>query len=243
MTMNLTICAEDIMTPRRLLKLAFSDDEARAVADDLGFDAVPVLRPDGSVREFWSRADRARVRIIGSHKVPHDSAIERLLPALGEHVAQFVYYRCEMVGLIDASDLNKPIARMAWLHPMVELERAILDVVRHLKIDDQSQAEALRNQASATRKRQKTAGRHNLEMPLLEYAQFGALLNAAVHLQIVQLSEHEIAELNEFRKCAAHGAINAVIGERSDCSRLNRVLKTARSAARFAAGQTVRRRK
>ena len=78
------------MTPRRLLRHAFSDNEARAAAHDGGFDAIPILRPDGSVREFWSRGDRVRVRIVGQHRVPHDSAIEELLPALGKQIAQFV---------------------------------------------------------------------------------------------------------------------------------------------------------
>jgi hypothetical protein len=47
-------------------------------------------------------------------------------------------------GLIDASDLNKPIARLVWLQPMLELERAILDAVRRRHIDDKSQADALK---------------------------------------------------------------------------------------------------
>jgi hypothetical protein len=33
-----------------------------------------------------------------------------------------VHYRSEVVGLIDASDLNRPTARIAWLQPMLELE-------------------------------------------------------------------------------------------------------------------------
>jgi hypothetical protein len=58
-----------------------------------------------------------------------------------------------MVGLIDASDLNKPLARMAWLLPMVELERAILDAVRDLKFTEEQQSKALENQATATKRR------------------------------------------------------------------------------------------
>ena len=143
--MNLTVRAEDIMTPRSLLRHAVDDEEGAAAADDGGFDAVPILRRDGSVREFWSRDDRDRLRITRQHRVPHDSTIERILPALGAGVVQFVYYRSEMVGLIDASDLNKPLARMAWLHPMVELERAILDAVRDLKKSEEEQADALGN--------------------------------------------------------------------------------------------------
>jgi hypothetical protein len=233
--MKLTVRVEDIMTPRRLLKHAVDDAEAQATADQKGFDAVPILGQDGSVREFWSRADRKRMRITRQHRIPHDSTVERLLPALGAHVVQFVYYRSEMVGLIDASDLNKPLGRMAWLHPMVELERAILDAVRDRKVDDKRQADALGNQAAHTQGRQAKAQRHDLEMPLLEYAQFQALLDAAIYLKIIQLSEQEIIELNEFRKRAAHGARPTVIDDRSDCARLTRALKVARAAAQSAA--------
>src|ERR1019366_9049007 len=165
--MNLTVRAEDIMTPRRLLRHAVDDREGATAADDGGFDAVPILGRDGSIREFWSRNDRKRLGITRQFRVEHDSTIERILPALGAHVVQFVYYRSEMVGLIDASDLNKPLARMAWLLPMVELERAILDAVRDLKFTEEQQSNALENQATATKRRQKKAQRHDLEMPLL----------------------------------------------------------------------------
>jgi hypothetical protein len=42
--MNLTVRAEDIMTPRRLLRHAVDDVKAAAVADHGRFDAVPILR-------------------------------------------------------------------------------------------------------------------------------------------------------------------------------------------------------
>lgn len=239
--MNLTVRAEDIMTPRRLLKHAANDADAEAAADREGFDAVPLLGRDGFVREFWSRADRQRMRIARQHRTLHDSPVERLLPALGAHVVQFVYYRSEMVGLIDASDLNKPIARLVWLQPMLELERAILDAVRYLGIDDERQAAALENEAAPTRRRQAKAQRHDLKMPLLEYAQFPSLLRAAARLGISQLSEQDIAELNEVRKCAAHGARDTVIDDRSECGRLTRSLEIARGAVRSAARRSALR--
>jgi hypothetical protein len=232
--MNITVRAEDIMTPRRQLRHAADGADAEAAADHGGFDALPLLRRDGAVHQFWSRAERRSVRIAGQHRILHDSAIERLLPALGNHVVQFVYYRSEMVGLVDASDLNKPIARMAWLHPMLELERAILDAVRDLRIDNKRQAAALEKQAASTKSRQGKAQRQDLEMPLLEYAQFTPLLRAAVRLGITQLSERDITELNEFRTRAAHGARHAVIEDRSDCERLAQALAIARGAARCA---------
>jgi hypothetical protein len=239
--MNLTVRAEDIMTPRRQLKHAVNDAAAKVVAEYGGFDAVPLLRPDGLVREFWSRVERKSIRISGQHRTLHDSTVERLLPSLGNHVIQFVYYRAEMVGLIDASDLNRPIARLVWLQPMLELERAILDAVRDLRIDNEQQAAALGKALASTKGRWKKAQRHDLEMPILVYAQFPSLLHAAVRLGISQISERDITELTEFRTRAAHGARHTVIEDRSDCERLVQVLKIARAAARQAGRRSSRR--
>jgi hypothetical protein len=48
-----------------------------------------------------------------------------------------------ILSAFDASDLNRPVARIAWLQPMLELERALLDAVRRLEISDDQQATAL----------------------------------------------------------------------------------------------------
>jgi hypothetical protein len=232
--MYVTVRAEDIMTPRRLLKHASSDVNAAAAAARGGYDAVPILRRDGLVHEFWSRTESRRLRISRQHRTPHDSTVERLLPALGAHVIQFVYYQSEMVGLIDASDLNKPIARIVWLQPMLELERVILDAVRYLGIDDEQQAAALGKEAGSARGRQARAQRHDLKMPLLEYAQFPSLLHAACRLGIIHLSDQDITGLNEVRKHAAHGALHAVVEDRSECDRLARTVGIAVKAARDA---------
>jgi hypothetical protein len=70
------------------------------------------------------------LRINRHYSVPHKSTIERLLPALGARVVQFVYCRSEMVELIGASDLNKPLGRMVWLSSsFVFLE--LLDFLRN----------------------------------------------------------------------------------------------------------------
>jgi hypothetical protein len=81
---------------------------------------------------------------------------------------------------------------------------------------------ALGDQGKDAKTRQGKAKQHDLEMPLLEFAQFQPLLFAAVRLEIIQLSEQDIGELNEFRKRAAHGARHAVIDDRGDCDRLSR---------------------
>ena len=218
------------MTPRRLLRSASSDAEARKVADDEGFDAVPLVRKDGLVREFWNRTTGKRTRLTIRNSTPHDAPVERLLPALGGHVAQFVFYRSEMVGLVDASDLNKPISCLAWLEPMLTLERYILDAVADRRIEDELQAAALGKAAKSTRAFQARAKNHDLMLPLLEYAQFPSLLRASRNLGITEVSDGEIESLNEVRKRAAHAG-GAIIRDRSDCARLQEALALARSLA------------
>ena len=133
------------------------------------------------------------------HRATHDTPIEALLDPLGAHIVQFVYFRSEVVGLIDASDLNRPVARIAWLQPMLELERTILDAVRAHKIPDDKQAAALGPSARAARSRQSKAKRANLDLPLLEYAQFKELLCAARVLGFIDLGEDLIDKLNDVR--------------------------------------------
>lgn len=228
--MNLTIRAEDIMTPRRLLRHASTDVEAEQIAARYGFDAVPVVRKDGLVRDFWSRTAGQQRRITRRYSTPHDAPLERLLPALGGHIVQFVFYRSEMVGLVDASDLNKPISCLAWLEPMLELERAILDSVADRRIGDEQQATALGNAARSARAWQSKAKGHDLVLPLLEYALFPSLLRASRNLELTNLSDEEIDSLNEVRKRAAHAG-GAIIRDRSDCARLEQALGLARRVA------------
>jgi hypothetical protein len=222
---------EDVMTPRNLLRFAPSDVQAEKLATMLGFDAVPISRADGRIREFWSAVEHRRLRIGSAHRASHDSAIEAVLPRLGDHIIQFVHYRSEVVGLIDASDLNRPTARIAWLWPMLELERAVLDAVRRRAISEEAQAAALGTQARAARARQAKARRESLDLPLLEYAQFGDLLAAARTLNITDIDDGSIDMLNGVRKRAAHSG-DLVVENRGDCSRLLGTLKLARSYAR-----------
>ena len=223
------------MTPRKLLYLGRRDADAEKVAAAKGFDAIPISRPDGKILEFWSRTDKRRIRIRRAHRTAHDTSIESLLVPLGQHMIQFVCYRSEVVGLIDASDLNKPIARIAWLHPMLELERSLLDAARMFKITDGEQAAALDKHATVARKRQASAKRHDLEMPLLEYAQFADLLRAGRRLGLLDLDDSAINGLNAVRKRAAHSG-DVVVENRGECARLSGALAIARKAARQTQG-------
>jgi hypothetical protein len=223
-----TVRAEDIMTPRNLLRYGRDDADAERLADSNGFDAVPIITADGKLSNFWSRPDRRRIRIRARHRLQHDAPVERLLLPLGEHVVQFVHYRSEVVGLVDASDLNRPSARIAWLYPMLQLERALLDRIRELHVSDDAQAKALGERAMEVLRRQRKAKRAELELPLLEYAMFPELLKAARKLGLVVLDDTSIEALNQVRKRAAHSG-DVVVESRADCQRLVQVLATARS--------------
>jgi hypothetical protein len=229
--MNVTVRSEDIMTPRNLLQLRSRDDDAEKLATTTGFDAIPISRSDGKILEFWNHTEKRRIRIRRAHRAAHDAPIESLLDALGDHIVQFVHYRSEVVGLIDASDLNKPIARIAWLYPMLELERSLLDAARTLEISQQDQASALGKHAAVARKRQASAMRHDLEMPLLEYAQFPDLLRASRQLRLVDLDDTEMDELNAVRKRAAHSG-DVLVENRAACARIRAALELARRASR-----------
>lgn len=233
--MKLLVRAEDIMTPKKFLHHGRSDADAEKVAADKGFDAIPISRSDGKILEFWSRTDGRMIQIRRAHRTTHDTSIESLLVPLGQHMIQFVCYGSEVIGLIDASDLNKPIARIAWLHPMLELERSLLDAARMFKITDREQAAALGQHATGARTRQASAKRHDLEMPLLEYAQFADLLRAGRHLGLLDLDDSAINGLNAVRKRAAHCG-DVVVENRGACARLSGALAIAREAARQTQG-------
>lgn len=107
---------EDIMTPRSLFICVDEQESQTAakVAHEMNFDVVPLLCR-GEIRNYWSQAANRQLPITKRHRVSHDAAIEQVLPRLNDHLVQFVHYRFQIVGLVDISDLNKPVARLTWL--------------------------------------------------------------------------------------------------------------------------------
>jgi hypothetical protein len=200
------------MTPRSLLVTVAEDalDEAARLAEEFQFDVVPIVA-HGRIGSFWSCAARRIVPITGRHRAPHDESVERILPRLADHLVQFVFFRDEVVGLIDRSDLNRPVARLVVLRPLLECEQAILLAARARGISEESVADALGTKVAAeARRRRQRARREDLEVPLLEFVGFRDGLRAAVKLQLVALSEPDVDRLAEVRNRSAHGSLRLV---------------------------------
>src|SRR6185295_10667692 len=144
---------EDIMTPRSLF-ICVDEQESHAaakVAHAMNFDVVPLLRR-GEIRNYWSRAAKRNLPITKRHRISHDAAIEDVLPRLNDHIVQFVHYRSQIVGLVDISDINKPVARLAWLRSILECEQSLLGRVVVAKVSEAEIVEALGPAATNTKK-------------------------------------------------------------------------------------------
>lgn len=207
---------EDIMTPRSLFKCVDEQEShsAKQIADENNFDVVPLLRR-GEIQSFWSREANRVLPITKRHRVSHDTRVEEALPRINEHGVQFVHYRSQIVGLVDISDLNKPLARLAWIRPILECEQALLSRAQEGNFTEDEIAKALGHVAKDVRKRQRKAHRENLDLPLLSFAYFGDLLKATVKLGLVHLADDEIKRINSLRNRLAHGG-RELIEKRSD---------------------------
>jgi hypothetical protein len=209
---------EDLMTPRSEFTAVAAERlaEAPALAEAKQFDAIPVIC-DGDIKQFWSRAQGKVVPVTRRHRVKHDETIEAVLPRLLDGVAKFVCYRSQVVGIVHLSDLNKPLARLVFLHPLLRCEEAITRAVKGRRIPEEQIATALGSAAANAQKRRDAAGKEDLELPLLHFAGFGDVLKAAASLGVVQIDPEEVARLNRARNGAAHGsgkAIRRVAGAR-----------------------------
>lgn len=224
---------EDIMTPRSLFICVDQQapDRAAQIAEGNNFDAVPLLC-GGEIRKYWSQAEKRCLPITKRHRVAHDTPIEHVLPRLNSHPVQFVYYRSEIVGLVDISDFNKPLAKLAWLRQILELEQSLLTRVAVSKLSEEAVIEALGPSAERTKDRQRQAHRENLDLPLLTFAQFGDILKATTKLGMIQLADDEIKRLNNLRNRLAHGA-RTLIEKRSDATELMWALHTCRRLLRL----------
>ena len=204
---------EDLMTPRSEFTAVAAERlaEAPALAEAKNFDAIPVIC-DGDVKHFWSHVQGKVVPITRRYRVKHDETIETVLPRLLDGVAKFVCYRSQVVGIIHLSDLNKPLARLVFLHSLLCCEQAITRAVDGRDIPDEQLATALGNAAANAQKRRDDASKDDLRLPLLHFAGFGDVLKAAASLGIVQIDPEEIARLNSARNGAAHGSNKAIRG-------------------------------
>jgi hypothetical protein len=203
--LGLSTKVEDVMTPRSLFKCANEGETLRAqqIAEKYQFDSVPFLQK-GAIRKYWSQEDKKVVQIGGRHRILHDTPIEAAVSRLAAHMIQFVYYRTEIVGIIDLSDLNKPVARLTWLRPLLECEQAILMRSEQQGLTEERIRDALGRAAKDAQQFKQRAAQRDLLMPLLGFALFRDILKVAVKLEFIELSEHDILRLNRIRNRSAH---------------------------------------
>lgn len=219
---------EDIMTPRSLFVCVDEQEShmAAEVADEKNFDVVPLLSR-GEIRTYWSRASDRLLPITKRHRVSHDTAIEEVVPRLNDQLVQFVHYRSQIVGLVDVSDLNKPLARLVWMRPILECEQTLLNRIQGGNFTEVEVIEALGHAAANARRRQRHAARENLDLPLLSFAHLSDILKTAAILKVIRLTDGEIKRLNNLRNRLAHGC-RELIEKRSDGEELLWALEACR---------------
>lgn len=217
------------MTSRSAFKFVSDTEIERAtrLANKHNFDAIPIVCR-GTIKRYWDQEAGEVISITNKHRVQHDASVEEILPRLNEHLVQFVYYRSEVVGLIDLSDLNKPLGRLPWLHSILECEHYIVTKA-HAKFNDDEIFVALGKQAQKSiRRRRSRAQRDDLVIPLLAFANFSDVLNAAARLGIVQIDRTEIALFVELRNRLAHAGRNLIEKRKTSGKKLLDVLKICR---------------
>lgn len=203
------------MTPRSMLTVVVESDvnRARGLADANRFEAIPIVR-EGKIVGFWSRSGTRVKPITPRHRVQYDGSVDWVLPRLTDHLVQFVYYGDEVVGLVDLSDLNKPLARLIVLRPLLECEQAISLMARAQRVTDDQIATILNPGVIAqAQRRKRKAAREDLEVPLLEFVEFRHVLEAGVALGLLAISETDIERLVRIRNRSAHGVLSLVEGQ------------------------------
>jgi len=205
------VTVADVMTPRSLFVCAPQEkpDQAVTLAETHGFTAVPIV-DNGSVSSYWSRSAARALPIARRLKLAHDVPLPVALPHLIGGTTHFVYYQRELVGLINLSDLNKPLGRLPWLQLVLDLERRILEA--SVDLADETVATALGEAARHARKRQAKARANDVHLPLLSFALFSEVLCAATELKLITMTPEEIERLVRTRNHLAHGTLRPIEG-------------------------------
>lgn len=217
------------MTPRAAFKLVDETEIQHAIhlARKHNFDVIPIVRR-GTIKKYWDQEAAQILPISNRHRTRHDASVEDVLPRLNDHLIQFVYYRSEVVGLVDLSDLNKPLGRLPWLHPMLECEQYIVTKADKNFKDEEIFAVLTKDAKESIRKRKEKARGEDLVIPLLAFAYFPEVLNAAVRLGIVHINENEIELLSDIRNKLVHPGRNLIEERKTDGKKLLDALKICR---------------
>ncbi len=205
------VSVADVMTPRSLFLSVPRQHLGHApkLAEENGFTTIPII-DGGIICSYWSQTGRRELPITRRLKVAHDLPLVAALPRLMRTTTHFVYYDHELVGLVNLSDLNKPLGRLPWLHLLLDVEQRILEASIHLPKD--SVATALGRPAARARQLQAKARANDVDLPLLSFALFSQVLQAAIRLKLIDLSPEEAGRMTKMRNRLAHGTLKPIEG-------------------------------
>ncbi|MFB3779401.1 MAG: hypothetical protein ACE141_17415 [Bryobacteraceae bacterium] len=205
----MVVTVADVMTPRSLFigVAPEKSDQAAAIAEREGFTAVPIVA-NGAISSYWSRSAARVLPIVRRLKLLHDLPLPIILPRLTTGMTHFVYFQRELVGLINLSDLNKPLARLPWLQLLLDVEQRILETC--VDLADETVADALGHAARHARQRQARARTTDVHLPLLAFAHFSEILRAAVQLKLITLNAEHLGRLVQARNRLAHGSTKLI---------------------------------
>ena len=212
---------EDIMTPRSLLRTVSQKNlrGASAIAKREQFDVIPISKDDKIVG-FWNSLDRETHALTSDHLVAHDQPVGRILDRLVGQGVQFVSYRDQIVGLVDLSDLNKPLARVTMAQPLLAIEQLIVTEFRARRVSDRRLSAIIGDEKIAAAAERRASGRReNLDAPLAEFLYFGDILRVAAHIGLIPTKGRDINRLNHVRNQVLHPA-HRLVAVRRDGDRL-----------------------
>jgi hypothetical protein len=205
---------EDIMTPRSLFKTASHANAAAVLADRYQFDAIPICRDD-QILGFWSRDDGAIHELTDNYVIEHDKPVDETLCRLVREGVLFVAYREQIVGLIDLSDLNKPLGRVVIAQPLLAVEQLIAAAFRAQPIPNSRLVAVLGpDKVDEATERKRCTQQENLDAPLIEFLHFGDILRIAADCAVVSATTKDIRRLNAIRNRVLHPAHRLVTARR-----------------------------
>jgi hypothetical protein len=197
--------ARDIMTPQKRLETGSDQDDAvRKLQKYPEYDVIPI-RQGGRLVAFLERGSPKQKVIQIQHVVSTETPILDLVDSLCDCRFTFVHGRHEVVGLVCVSDLNDPVVKLPYFVLLEGVERQVADSLRTTVTDDTiSRLRIDSDRLTGLRNRKARLRREGVDRDWVTLLYFRELLDAAVHLGKVELSEQHIEPLAAVRNRIVH---------------------------------------